>query len=96
MACLGAIEQLGWPLDRIVHAEVWATDAIPADLPPMVEFKAKADRIIKARWGIEVEHVRANRCYQDVFIRMQRAKTKAEPGKSMVGPIREARGATAA
>ena len=22
LACLGAIEQLGWPLDRIVHAEV--------------------------------------------------------------------------
>lgn len=32
MACIGAIEQLGWPLDRIVHAEVWATDTIPADL----------------------------------------------------------------
>ena len=56
LACLGAIEELGWPLDRIVHAEVWATDTIPADLPPMVEFKAKADRIIKERWGIEVEH----------------------------------------
>lgn len=24
LACLGAIEALGWPLDRIVHAEVWA------------------------------------------------------------------------
>lgn len=46
LACLGAIEELGWPLDRIVHAEVWATDTIPADLPPMVEFKAKADEII--------------------------------------------------
>lgn len=57
LACLGAIEQLGWPLDRIVHAEVWATDTIPADLPPMVEFKAKADKIIKQRFGIEVEHV---------------------------------------
>ena len=57
LACLGAIEKLGWPLDRIVHAEVWATDTIPADLPPMVEFKAKADRIILERWGIEVEHV---------------------------------------
>lgn len=56
LACLGAIEQLGWPLDRIVHAEVWATDTIPADLPPMVEFKAKADKVIKERWGIEVEH----------------------------------------
>lgn len=57
LACLGAIEQLGWPLDRIVHAEVWATDTIPADLPPMVEFKKKADKIIKERYGIEVEHI---------------------------------------
>ena len=56
LACLGAIEQLGLPLDRIVHAEVWATDTMQADLPPMVEFKAKADAIIKERWGFEVEH----------------------------------------
>lgn len=69
LACLGAIEQLGWPLDRIVHAEVWATDTIPADLPPMVEFKAKADEIIYRRWGIRVEHFRADVSYQDVFYR---------------------------
>lgn len=59
LACLGAIEELGIPLDRIVHAEVWATETIPADLPPMVEFKKKADKIIKERYGIEVEHVYA-------------------------------------
>lgn len=47
LACLGAIEQLGWPLDRIVHAEVWATDTIPADLPPMVCFKKKRMRLLK-------------------------------------------------
>ena len=57
LACLGAIEKLGWPLDRIVHTEVWATDTIPADLPQMVEFKEKADKIIKERWGIDVEHI---------------------------------------
>lgn len=61
LACLGAIKLLGLPLDRIVHAEVWATDTIPADLPPMVEFKKKADKIIKDRWGIEVEHVCAQK-----------------------------------
>lgn len=43
MACLGALEELQWPLDRIVTADVWATDTIPADLPPMVEFKDYAD-----------------------------------------------------
>lgn len=57
LACLGAIKHLGLPLDRIVHTEVWATDTIPADLPPMVEFKKYADKIIKQRYGIEVEHI---------------------------------------
>ena len=61
LACLGAIEQLGLPLDRIIHAEVWATDDIPADLPPMIEFKKKADKIIKDRWGIDVEHICATK-----------------------------------
>ena len=56
MACLGALEELQWPLDRIVTADVWATDDIPADLPPMVEFKDYADSVIKKRYGIEVEH----------------------------------------
>lgn len=55
------IDILGIPVHRIVHAEVWATDTIPADLPPMVEFKAKADAYIKARWGLTVEHVYATK-----------------------------------
>lgn len=69
LACLGAIEELGWPLDRIVHAEVWATDTIPADPPPMVEFKERADAIIKNRWGIEVEHIRHRLSYEEMFYR---------------------------
>lgn len=78
LACLGAIEQLGWPLDRIVHAEVWATDTIPADLPPMVEFKAKADEIIERKWGLKVEHVCAmdgdkKRTYERVFYRTRKS-----------------------
>lgn len=50
------VDVLHWPLDRIITADVWATDTIPADLPPMVEFKKYADEEIKKRWGIEVEH----------------------------------------
>lgn len=72
LACLGAIEQLGWPLDRIVHAEVWATDTIPADLPPMVEFKEKADKIIKERWGIEVEHFRNKMSYETMLYQVKK------------------------
>lgn len=79
LACLGAIEQLGWPLDRIIHAEVWATDTIPADLPPMVEFKSKADKIIKDRWGIDVEHLCAARngeklTYEKLFYHVPKRK----------------------
>lgn len=79
LGCLGAIEQLGWPLDRIVHAEIWATSTIPADLPPMVEFKKKADRIIRERWGIVVEHIQAKRggqpiSYEDIFYRPRNVK----------------------
>ena len=76
LACLGAIEELGWPLDRIVHAEVWATDTIPADLPPMVEFKAKADEIILARYGIKVEHRRASVTYQEQFYKHSKCNEK--------------------
>ena len=57
IATIEACKQLGYPIDRIVHAEIWATDTIHADLPPMVEFKSKADAIIKERYGLEVEHV---------------------------------------
>ena len=96
LACLGAIKELGWPLDRIVHAEVWATDTIPADLPPMVEFKAEADKIIKERWGIEVEHFCAQRdgekkTYQNVFYRevSEKAlqKRKSDPNFRGVGRL---------
>lgn len=83
LACLGAIKQLGWKLDRIIHAEVWATDTIPADLPPMVEFKAKADKIIKEMTGIEVEHLCAVRngeklTYEKLFYHIPNRKPKNE------------------
>lgn len=86
MACFGACEILGWPIDRVVTAEVWATDTIPADLPPMVEFKAKADRIIKERYGIQVEHVRAKRNYEQCFYSICTGKSKCA-GKNYGWPM---------
>ena len=74
LACLGACELLGIPIDRIVHAEVWATDTIPADLPPMVAFKKHADKIIKERYGIEVEHYRADETYESQFYKIRKSK----------------------
>lgn len=67
IACIGAIQELGWPLDRIIHAEVFATDTIPGDLPPMVDFKDKADKIIFDMTGIHVERVRASKTYEQQF-----------------------------
>ena len=81
LACFGACEILGWPIDRVVTAEVWATDTLPADLPPMVEFKDHADRIIKERWGIEVEHIRCRNTYQDMFYRRKSTMAKKNPGQ---------------
>ncbi len=88
LACLGAIEQLGWPLDRIIHAEIWATDTIPADLPPMLDFKKKADKIIKDRWGIEVEHITAPLTYEKIFYRMRTHSKIGNNGKIYGWPTR--------
>lgn len=76
LALFGACEELGIPIDGAVHAEIWATDDIPADLPPMVEFKKKTDAIIKERWGIEVKHIcalwgGAKNTYQRTFYKVK-------------------------
>ncbi len=87
IACLFAIEKLGWQLDRIMHAEVWATDTIPADLPPMMEFKAYVDEVIKALWGITVEHVRANTTYEKEFYKIRGEKRKDFSGEIVGFPF---------
>lgn len=67
LRCLGAIKELGLPLHRIITADIWRTKDIPADYPPMVEFKTKADKWILDNFGIEVEHIRADKTYEDCF-----------------------------
>lgn len=100
IACIEAIYQLGLPLDRIVHAEVWATDTIPADLPPMVEFKKYADQVIRFRYGIEVEHIHAvdkngeKLTYEKMFY--HKPVRKAKPGGGFSDSLKsEEYGATA-
>lgn len=85
IACLEAIKQLGYPLDRIIHAEVWATDTIPADLPPMVEFKKYADKIIEEKYGIKVEHICAVR-------RVRNSHTKESSTVGLTNKEQEATG----
>lgn len=85
LACLGAIEKLGLPLDRIIHAEIWATDTIPADLPPMIEFKEKADKIISERYGLAVEHIKPDNTYEDEFYRIVIPQKSNKYGKHIRG-----------
>ena len=78
LACIGAIEELGLTLDRIVHAEIWATDTIPADLPEMIEFKRYADAWIYERTGIKVEHIIAEKdgrkvTYERIFYQVRKS-----------------------
>jgi len=81
IAMLEIIKQQGMPLDRIVHVEIMATDTIPADLPPMMEFKDKADRVIKERYGIEVEHLRAKWSYEQFFYKRRTSRAKHRAGE---------------
>lgn len=67
LAMLEVIAEHSLPLDRIIHVEIMATATIPADLPPMMEFKAKADEIIKNRYGKSVEHIHAPKTYEEYF-----------------------------
>ncbi len=67
IAMLWVIKLLGLPLDRIVHIEIMATPDIPADLPPMVEFKKFVDRWILREFNIVVEHIHAPLSYEEWF-----------------------------
>lgn len=70
---LDVIKSRGLPLDRITTTDVWATDTIPANLPPMMAFKERMDQIIWSMYHIEVEHLCAfnkdgtKRTYEQMF-----------------------------
>lgn len=84
LAMLEAIHLLGYPLDEIVHVEIWATETISANLPPVVEFKKHADKIIKERYGLEVRHVCATnedgskRTFEQMFYSVPSRRKKKE------------------
>lgn len=54
---LDVIHSRGLPLDRITTTDVWATDTISANLPPMDAFKERMDQRIWDLYRIEVEHL---------------------------------------
>lgn len=70
---LDVIHSRGLPLDRITTTDVWATDTISANLPPMDAFKERMDQKIWDLYRIEVEHLCARnpdgskRTYEQMF-----------------------------
>lgn len=54
---LDVIHSRGLPLDRITTTDVWATDTISANLPPVEAFKTRMDERIFQLYGIKVEHL---------------------------------------
>ena len=78
---LEVIHSRGLPLDRITTTDVWATDTISANLPPMEAFKSRMDEWIWSHYHIEVEHLCARnkdgstvRClghYTGVWLRVE-------------------------
>lgn len=89
LAMLEVIKRNGLPLDRIITVEVMATKDIPADLPPMMEFKAKADAIILKRYGISVEHLTAPKAYEDYFYYKCNGKKSINAGKIYGFPLQK-------
>ena len=71
------------PLDRITTTDVWATDTVSANLPPMEEFKARMDERIWNLYRIDVEHLCARnkdgskKTYEQMFyhIPVRRSQT---------------------
>ena len=87
---LEVIHSRGLPLDRITTTDVWATDTISANLPPMEEFKARMDERIWQLYRIQVEHLCARnkdgskRTYEKMFYhvpvrRSQNVQVEREP-----------------
>lgn len=60
-AMLRAIQLMNWPLDMIVAVDVWATQDIPAELPPMVKFKDEWDQKCLNTFGMPVTRICAER-----------------------------------
>jgi hypothetical protein len=85
---LDVIFTRGLPLDRITTTDVWATDTISANLPPMEEFKARMDERIWHLYRMDVEHLCARnkdgskRTYEQMFYHVPVRKSGG--GTSMV------------
>ena len=79
---LEVIHSRSLPLDRITTTDVWATDTISANLPPMEAFKAEVDERIWKMYRIEVEHLCARnpdgskKTYEQMFYHVPQRRSQ--------------------
>ncbi len=94
MKMLEVIHSRGLPLDRITTTDVWATNTISANLPPMEAFKNRMDEWIWQHYRIEVEHLCARnkdgskRTYEQMFyhVPVRRSQTSRVERESRFRP----------
>lgn len=79
---LDVIWTRGLPLDRITTTNVWATETISANLPPVEEFKARMDQWIWDKYKIEVERLCARnpdgskKTYEQMFYHVPKRRSQ--------------------
>ena len=95
LACLGAIEQLGWPLDRIVHAEIWATDTIPQTCRLWWSLRQKPTRLSRSDGELRLSIIEAIALLNKGFIGQEAGQGEKQSltAESMDGLCKEASGA---
>lgn len=90
-AMLRAIELMGWPLDMICAVDVWATQNIPAELPPMIAFKDDYDCKVYEWFGVPVTRLCATDktgtrvSYEDIFYRKRKPKRERDEDGTSTG-----------
>lgn len=58
---------LNLPLTKLVTVDVMYSENISADYPEVEEFKLKTDELFKSRYGLVVEHIKADKTYIEQF-----------------------------
>lgn len=75
LAMLIKIKELGLPLDEVIFCEIMFDNEISGIHPRQLEFITKARKILKERFDIDVNHLKAIKSYKEQFY------TKKEKGK---------------
>ena len=58
LAMLIKIKELGLPLDEVIYCDIRFDENISGETPEMVSFIAKAEKILKEKFNIEVTHLK--------------------------------------